>query len=289
MRRSTKFRTQPSSRKPLGAHVASHLTRRPRELRSDFAFTLIELLVAISIIALLIALLLPALQSARKAARDVACLSVQRQQLLAMTLYAQDADGILPGNATGMKDAVKKQGGVYYDYAIGRAVRGGYMRLESEESFLSGLMCPGFVATGLDLGGWYQPGHAKLAFRDPPAAQYWSTYAFRTSRSVVDYADYDPARELRLSQAAFESPVLMADFFFYQGPGHFNNGRFGGHGSEGYNIGMHDGSARWLNFNELEDSPNGSSHAWTSPPGGLPANMRHNYNLWMWAKDKWGR
>ncbi len=60
------------------------------------AFTLIELLVVISIIALLIALLLPALSRARMSARNVQCLSNQRQQMLAVAAYAHDNQDHLP-------------------------------------------------------------------------------------------------------------------------------------------------------------------------------------------------
>ena len=54
------------------------------------AFTLIELLVVISIIALLIALLLPALKAARESARQVLCLSNQRQMGIVLHSKATD-------------------------------------------------------------------------------------------------------------------------------------------------------------------------------------------------------
>ena len=70
----------------------------PTRRRSDaLAFTLIELLVVISIIALLIGILLPALGAARNAARDVACLSNQRQNAIAAVAYSTDNDySVLP-------------------------------------------------------------------------------------------------------------------------------------------------------------------------------------------------
>ncbi len=60
------------------------------------AFTLIELLVVISIIALLIGLLLPALSHARERAKQVGCLSNQRQLALAFLNYGNDF-GVIPG------------------------------------------------------------------------------------------------------------------------------------------------------------------------------------------------
>lgn len=59
-------------------------------------FTLIELLVVISIISLLVAILLPALGSARKAARNAACMSNQRQVGILFATYMSDSRAVFP-------------------------------------------------------------------------------------------------------------------------------------------------------------------------------------------------
>jgi len=59
-------------------------------------FTLIELLVVIAIIATLASLLLPALSRAREMSRRATCLATEKQQFLALQLYADDSDDRLP-------------------------------------------------------------------------------------------------------------------------------------------------------------------------------------------------
>lgn len=61
-----------------------------------FGFTIIELLVVVSVISLLLAILLPALGGARQRARQLICLSHQRQLGVGMVMYSDDHNNHIP-------------------------------------------------------------------------------------------------------------------------------------------------------------------------------------------------
>ena len=65
-------------------------------MKRQNGFTLIELLVVIAIIAILAAILFPVFASAREKARQITCLSNEKQMGLAMLQYVQDADECFP-------------------------------------------------------------------------------------------------------------------------------------------------------------------------------------------------
>src|ERR1700748_2445726 len=98
-------RTESRDGRPVVESAKSH----PRR-----AFTLIELLVVIAIIAVLIALLLPAVQSAREAARRIACVNNLKQLGLALHNYMATTTVMPPGR---VNSHITGQGNCWGAYA----------------------------------------------------------------------------------------------------------------------------------------------------------------------------
>jgi len=69
--------------------------------KDERGFTLIELLVVIAIIAILAAMLLPALARAKTSAIKAQCMNNEKQQMVALTIYAGDNKDTLPDGTGG--------------------------------------------------------------------------------------------------------------------------------------------------------------------------------------------
>lgn len=76
--------------------VAAFTPRKTGFTLITSGFTLIELLVVIAIIAILAAILFPVFAQAREKARQTGCLSNSKQMALAIHMYLQDYDELLP-------------------------------------------------------------------------------------------------------------------------------------------------------------------------------------------------
>jgi prepilin-type N-terminal cleavage/methylation domain-containing protein/prepilin-type processing-associated H-X9-DG protein len=84
-----------------------------RSGRARLGFTLIELLVVIAIISILAAIIFPVFAAAREKARETTCLSNLRQIGLAVEMYQDDANGIMPNR----KDLKSSLPGGYMPWA----------------------------------------------------------------------------------------------------------------------------------------------------------------------------
>jgi prepilin-type N-terminal cleavage/methylation domain-containing protein/prepilin-type processing-associated H-X9-DG protein len=75
------------------------MTRWPQRPAQNRAFTLVEVLVVIAVVGILAALLLPALARAKDKAVQAGCTSNLKQVGIALQVYVDDNEGLLPGPA----------------------------------------------------------------------------------------------------------------------------------------------------------------------------------------------
>lgn len=144
-------------------------------------FTLIELLVVIAIIAILAAILFPVFAKAREKARQTACTNNQRQIAVALQMWCQDHDEVMP-------EATEMWGGVSLDKGV--------LKCPSKARVKNGYVYNVFVA-GIALG--------KL---DPPEMTVLTADGIEDTSGVLDnvgykQADYDSRRHSKKMIASY--------------------------------------------------------------------------------------
>jgi len=117
-------------------------------------FTLIELLVVIAIIAILAAILFPVFARAREKAKQTSCLNNIKQLSLAVLMYVQDYDEIMPP---------------YYSYAQRTPETGPYSQV------------PGYLNSGIFWTELLYPYHRNWQILRCPSAGVWiDKYGYRS-------------------------------------------------------------------------------------------------------------
>ena len=267
-------------------------TDRAKERRAGRSaqFTLIELLVVIAIIAILAAMLMPALERARSDAMKMSCRSNIHQQLLAIQMYANDADGIVPNTPRRRGDVVhpweylptyetgKDWGGIPGFYkGLGLLAKGGYVSAPKTANGNPAadrspvLDCPS--------ADWHSP--VRLNRWDftwdanPNSCVYFrGEYMYRGMGSIGWPSDYEPRHGPALHQGVGEL-VAMYDNGYVSWDNWAGTGKDRTNHDDGfYNIGLYNGSAHGVGDPEWTKTANTTYYA---------------SNIHRWLDEQWNR
>ena len=220
-------------------------------------FTLIELLVVIAIIAILAALLLPALAAAKERSRRTACSNNVRQFILAIHMYGNDNDDVLPSGLSENFDPMDEHTPI-----ISRATKTELVRAAGSEKILT---CPYLRKPFTDPGGWYYTdygfvigynylgGHAGTpwALEGGANAQWKSPQKLTEDPSlalVTELNAWSTSEEKTFAPHG-QTGALLREGHDGDTPGGSTSAEIG---AAGGNVGLLDGSVSWKNIKQMK-------------------------------------
>lgn len=239
-------------------------------------FTLIELLVVIGIIAIIAALLLPALAAAKERAKRAQCMSNLKQIGVALIVYANDNDDVLPQSTV----AGESLGQATWDLPRSMADNIGTQGSSTNSIYRNIFYCPGAFTTVQNEDFWwnYSSGHRVTSYQ----------WFIRRSDSNTNYPSVLTSPKGYLSKISMGflrgvKPVdaeMAADVVISEGTGHrtdkfrgvytsnpaelpngYNSSHMRGGLPAGGNILFEDGHVIWRRFLDMHEPAWG---AWLS-------------------------
>ncbi|NLO04820.1 MAG: prepilin-type N-terminal cleavage/methylation domain-containing protein [candidate division WS1 bacterium] len=115
-------------------------------------FTLIELLVVIAIISILASILFPVFSRAQGKGRQAACISNAKQIALALIMYAQDYDEVLPRGQAAAGDPESQWYNAIFPYTRNRQIMFCPDRKDKAPGYAMN-----YMASGMSLGSFWDP------------------------------------------------------------------------------------------------------------------------------------
>lgn len=103
--------------KTIYRQLKSMMLPEKKQCKSELSgFTLIELLVVVAIITILIAILMPSLSQARNSAKNVTCMSNQKQLGIAYSMYLEENAGTFPWSYKNPMPSIPAMAGWYNNW-----------------------------------------------------------------------------------------------------------------------------------------------------------------------------
>lgn len=237
-------------------------------------FTLIELLVVVAIISILAAMLLPSLNKARGAAKRTDCAAKHKQNITAVAMYSSDFDDYVPQNYYGADSDYVYQihqntwGANPYPCGLGMLLGAKYLPWGN----LSVISCSDFTldptaspnrassgqgvlgATGFGTGANQvnQFCGFTINYRGQ-APQFWpypggvANAPANAGRISADYFSYSPlgTPHMTTCQIVIRGSSGTSSYVYGDASGGW------AHGLQGTNMGLFDGSVRWMSTQTL--------------------------------------